>query len=290
MSLQMHAVAGYVWLTRKRKFTTGAARMLARPKGSSAPPARLSARHQVSCRQVDGFSCWTIAPSGRSVERAAVYVHGGAYVNEIVSQHWALISRLADAGVRVEVPIYGLAPQHTYREAYPLLTDVYRRLLDDVAPSAVTLVGDSAGGGLALGFAQALPSVELPQPRRLVLIAPWLDLTLDRPATRAAENRDPWLSRSGLVEAGRAWAGGDDPADPQLSPLNGPLVGLPPIDAYIGTRDLFHPDIVLMKQHADAEQVPMALAVCHGGVHVYPLTPTPEGRAASAAIVRQISA
>jgi hypothetical protein len=30
---------------------------------------------------------------------------------------------MTDAGVRVEVPIYGLAPAHTYREAYPFVTE-----------------------------------------------------------------------------------------------------------------------------------------------------------------------
>jgi epsilon-lactone hydrolase len=218
-----------------------------------------------------------------------VYLHGGAYISEIAPQHWALISQLADASVRVEVPSYGLAPQYTYRDAYPFLTAVYRQLLADVDASAVTLVGDSAGGGLALGFAQTLLGSDLPQPRRLVLISPWLDLTLSNPDLPAVETRDPWLSSAGLHEAARVWADGDDPTDPRLSPLNGPLTDLAPMDVYVGTREICLPDVLLLQERCAAAGVKPQVTVCEGAVHVYPLVPAPEGRAAARTIVEQIA-
>lgn len=128
-------------------------------------------------------------------------------------QHWALVGALADRGVRVGVPLHGLTPRHTHREAYPLVTEVYRELLDHVPAAAVTLAGDSADAGLALGVARELPAAGLPQPRRIALISPWLDLTLSHPAVRAVAPHEPWSAPEGLVEMGRARAGGDDPAD-----------------------------------------------------------------------------
>jgi epsilon-lactone hydrolase len=290
MSVQMRAVATVLRLTRKPAMATAerARKRMAAPKGSSQPPAALRKRHDVTSRQVEGFECHTVTPRDRPAERAAVYLHGGAYISEIAPQHWALVSRLADAGVRVEVPIYGLAPQHTYREAYPLVTAVYRDLLAEVDASAVTLAGDSAGGGLALGLAQTLGAAGLPQPRRLVLISPWLDLTLGNPDLAAV--RDPWLNAPGLIEAGKAWAGGDDPTAPRLSPLNGPLAGLAPTDVYVGTRELCHPDVLLLQERAAADGAPVHVTVCDGAVHVYPLVPAPEGRAAARLIVQGIAA
>jgi acetyl esterase/lipase len=158
-----------------------------------------------------------------------VYLHGGAYTSDITKQHWAMVGALADEGVQIEVPLYGLTPQHTYREAYPLVIEVYGQMLERLPAAAVTLAGDSAGAGLALGIAQELPAAGLPQPRRIVLISPWLDLTLSQPAVQALARHDPWLSPAGLVEMGHAWAGGDDPADPRLSPVNGPLNDLAPV-------------------------------------------------------------
>ena len=41
----------------------------------------------------------------------------------------------------------------------------------------------------------------------LVLLSPWLDLTLGHPRLPEFEAVDPWLARPGLLAAGRAWAG-----------------------------------------------------------------------------------
>jgi monoterpene epsilon-lactone hydrolase len=290
-SLQMRAVSAALRLTRKRAMATPerAQQRLAAPKGSPVPPAALTRRHEVSAREVDGFRCTTVAPRGRPATRAAVYLHGGAYVGAIAPQHWALVSRLADAGVRVEVPHYGLAPRHTYRAAYPFVETVYRALLDDVDAGDVTLAGDSAGGGLALGLARSLAGAGLPQPRRIVLLSPWLDLTLSHPDLPAVERHDPWLNSTGLHVAAAAWAGGDDPTDPRLSPANGPLTGLAPVHVYVGTREICLPDVVALGERARAEGAQVEVTVCEGAVHVYPLVPAPEGRAARREIVREIA-
>lgn len=287
----MRVIATVLRLTRKPSMATveRARKRIAKPKGSSEPPAALRKRHDVRTRQIDGFDCHTVAPRGGPATRAAVYLHGGAYIGEIAPQHWALISRLADAGVRVEVPIYGLAPQHSYREAYPFVTAVYRDLLTDVDASAISIAGDSAGAGLALGLAQTLNEAGLPQPRRLVLVSPWLDLTLSNPELPALQPHDPWLNIVGTVEAGKVWADGDDPTDPRLSPLNGPLAGLAPMDVYVGTRELCHPDVLLLAERASAAGARLDLSVCEGAVHVYPLVPAPEGRSAARRIVARIS-
>jgi len=285
-SLQMHVLAGFLRLTRKRGTAPDPA---AATMESPRPPAKLAQRHTVNTRTLGGFECDTVAPRDRKAERAVVYLHGGAYISHISPQHWQLISQLADAGLRVEVPHYGLAPRYTYRDAYPFVTTVYDDLLDHVDPGQVTIMGDSAGGGLALGVAQSLADAGLPQPGRLVLIAPWLDLTLSNPGIPDVEARDPWLTSSSLLEAGRGWAGGDDPAQPRLSPINAALAPLPPVDVYIGTRDLFYPDVLRLQELAKAEKTEVNVTVCEGAVHVYPLVPAPEGRAAARTIVRSLA-
>ncbi|MEU9449905.1 alpha/beta hydrolase [Streptomyces sp. NPDC048277] len=284
-SIQMHVLAGFLKLTRKRRTAPDPAAATAKPP---RPPAKLVDRHAVSTRTVGGFECHTVAPRDREAERAVVYLHGGAYISHLSPQHWQLISHLADAGLRVEVAHYGLAPRHTYRDAYPFVTTVYDELLGQVDRGHVTIMGDSAGAGLALGVAQSLSDAGLPQPGRLVLIAPWLDLTLSNPAIPEAEARDPWLTSSSLLEAGRGWAGGDDPGQPRLSPINGALTALPPVDVYIGTRDLFYPDVRRLQELAKEEKAEVNVTVCQGAVHVYPLVPAPEGRAAARAIVRSL--
>ena len=286
----MHAVAVVLRATRRRPWTTAARgrRKLAAPKREAAPPRGLLRRHDVSSRTVGGFPCWTVRPRTPATV-AAIYLHGGAYLSGISPQHWTLIGRLADAGVRVEVPLYGLAPQHTYREAYPFVHAVHRELATEAPSGGVVLVGDSAGGGLALGLAQDLLATGGRRPDRLVLVSPWLDLTLGHPLIAEYERSDPWLARPGLVEAGLAWAGGDDPTAPRLSPGNGPLAGLPPISLFVGTREIGYPDAADLAAAATAAGVQVELTVADGAVHVYPLVPTPEGAAGTRAVVRAVA-
>jgi acetyl esterase/lipase len=208
----------------------------------------------------------------------------------IAPQHWALIGRLADAGVRVEVPLYGLAPQHTHREAYPFLHAVWRELAAEAPPGGVALAGDSAGGGLALGLAQDLLAADgARSPDRLVLLSPWLDLTLGNPRIAEYERRDPWLARPGLVAAGLAWAGGDDPTAARLSPGNGVLAGLPPTAVFVGTREIAYPDAEEFAAAASSAGVPVDLTVVEGAVHVYPLVPAPEGAEGRRAVVAAVA-
>ena len=286
----MRAVALVLRATRRRTWTTAehARRKIEAPKREAPPPRGLTRRHDVSVRTVAGFPCWTVRPRTPAAT-AAVYLHGGAYIAGIAPQHWALIGRLADAGVRVEVPLYGLAPQHTYRDAYPFVSAVHRELAREAPPGGLVLVGDSAGGGLALGLAQELLAAGERGPDRLVLLSPWLDLTLGHPQLPEYERRDPWLARPGLVEAGRAWAGGDDPTAARLSPGNGPMAGLPPTSVLVGTREIGYPDAVDFAKAASAGGVQVELTVAEGAVHVYPLVPTPEGAAGTRAVVRAVA-
>ncbi|MEU4360053.1 transposase [Streptomyces virginiae] len=131
-----------------------------------------------------------MAPRSRRAERTALYVHGGAYISGIAPQHWQLISRLTDAGVRVEVPAYGLAPQSNHREAYPFLITRGER---------VVLVWD----GLSAPWSRAM--------RAWVAEQDWL--TLERLPAYAPELNPVELLSSSLKKRELANLAGDHLAD-----------------------------------------------------------------------------
>lgn len=290
-SLAVRALSPLFRVTRKRPMATreSAWKRITAAKADPAPPAWFSRRHTVDVRRVGGFDSYTVVPRG-GVERVVLYVHGGSYVHEISPWHWRFIATLADAGCLVEVPIYGLAPGYTHREAFPFLEAVHRELPTDGGPAV--FMGDSAGGGLALAYAQSLlgeeGSTASPLPRRLVLIAPCVDLTFSHPDIRELDRIDPWLGPVGLRTAAEAWAGGDDLADPRLSPVNGPVEGLPPTDVYIGTHDLLLPDVRRLVERMRKAGVEVDLQQEAGLFHVYPLVPCPEGRAARERIISSL--
>ena len=244
----------------------------------------------VTTRTMTGFEVYSVrARTARASGGGAVlYLHGGAYTNEIVEQQWGFVGHLARAvGCEVLVPVYGLAPAHHAPEALTLVSDLLTDLVAD--GRRCVLAGDSAGGGLALAATQ-LASFEV---RRavagLVLVAPWLDLTMVNPAIDEIEPDDPWLTRAGLHPIARSWADGIPLDDPRVSPLHGDLGGLPPVEVWVGTRDIMLPDCRELAARMPAG-APFALHVQDGAIHDYPMLPAPEGRAARREIAARVSA
>jgi acetyl esterase/lipase len=253
------------------------------------PPPRLRSDVTVSAARRAGWPIYTVAPRSCAPERTVVYLHGGAWVNEIVPQHWQLVSQLAaEARVRVVVPIYPLLPFASAAEVVPVIVELVVENLS--RGQSVCLAGDSAGGQLALAAALILRDdhdVVLP---RTVLISPFVDASLTNPLIAAVDPTDPWLSREGALVFSDRWRADLALTDPRVSPLAADLAGLGPLTVFSGTRDILNPDARLLTEKATAAGVDVDYHECRGVLHVYPLTPTPEGRAARAVIVKRLAA
>lgn len=104
--------------------------------------------------------------------RRALYCHGGGFQIGGIASHASLIARLAEAGqARILAVEYRLAPEHRYPAAIDDAFAAYQWLLaNGGAPAAI--IGDSAGGALALQTAQRARDAGLPLPRSLVLLSP----------------------------------------------------------------------------------------------------------------------
>jgi acetyl esterase/lipase len=68
-------------------------------------------------------------------------------------------------------------------------------------------------------------------------------------------------------------------------PLRGDMRQLPPITVFTGTDDLLNPDAHRLHDACADAGVPLELVEAPRMPHVYPLLPTPEGRAARRHIV-----
>jgi acetyl esterase/lipase len=163
-----------------------------------------------------------------------------------------------------------------------------RKVLGETSPAAVTVIGNSAGAGLALAAAQWLRDTGYRQPDRLVLISPGINASIDRPEQRIIAKQDPLLDISGIIEGARLYAGDLDPAHPYVSPLNGTFPGLAPMIVFSGTLDLLYPDSVDLAAKAQAAGVPVELHLRKGQPHNYPAMPTPEGRQAREVILQAV--
>jgi acetyl esterase/lipase len=204
-----------------------------------------SLRERCDVRQVDVFgqTVHVLAPRRGRSAWYFIYTYGGAFVNPLDRTHWNIIDALiSSTGAAAIVPLYPLAPEHHYREAFRQLEAVYRALIGTVSPRQIVLCGDAAGANLALGQAIHYRDRGLRLPSQIILFSPWLDLTLANPVSKTLEGKDVAQRVEPLRQAGRWWAGSTDPRAPLLSPLYANLRGLPPIQLYVGTHDIFLPD------------------------------------------------
>lgn len=259
-----------------------------------APPKGLDRSMRVSVRREGGWPVYTVGPKpGRqhgATHRRALYVHGGAWVHEISPFHWRLVADLARrTDTEITVPIYPLAPAGTASEVVPAIADLVDADIAAVGADKVVLLGDSAGGTIALAAAMLLQTRGRPNPRDLVLIAPVIDLSFTDPVIYEIEPRDPWLNVPGPRAAAELWRGTLPIADPLVSPVHGSLAGLGRITLFSGTRDITHADARTLVRKAKAEGHPLDFQQAANMLHVYPLLPIPEGAVAREAI-RQVLA
>jgi acetyl esterase/lipase len=246
------------------------------------PPRSVKRRCAVERQDVHGFACYTLRPRrGPAGELHVMHLHGGGYVEEIEKQHWRyaadLVRRL---GCAVTLPIYPLTPHFDHTATIPMVTEAYERIVGDQPPERRVISGDSAGGALALAVAQDLRAQGRPQPERLVLFSPWLDVCLDDPLSLLLDEHDPMLGIAGLREAGRMYAEGTDPRDPRISPLYADLTGLGPFSVFIGTRDLLLPDARRLAARAADAGIDVDYGEYPGMFHDWVMQPVPEGREA----------
>lgn len=210
-------------------------------------------------------------------DKIIIFLCGGAYFLQPTKDHWHFLQRLAlQTNAQIMVPQYALSPEHHFEEAYDQLLAVYTAIYQEQPVSNITLMGDSAGGGLAAGFCEWLASQSLPQPRNLVLISPWLDLTLHNPLIAKYADKDATLDVTGLRTVGQLWAGTTELNDYRLSPINGPVNDLRNVLLFVGTREIMLPDVMKFVQRLRQADVHVEYHIGRELYHEYPLTPIPE--------------
>ena len=278
------AIAKYRLTRRKRIFADPdeLRRSAESQRAESAQlPNWLRAEHTVEEREVLGHLCYTLRPHHPSSSKHILYLHGGAYVHQIEGAHWRFLSRLVDrTGATISVPLYPLAPTYQYDTTLAMVWETYTSTVGAEEPGNQVLMGDSAGGALSLFLAQRLKARGWAQPSRVVLISPWLDITVTDPAISDLDRVDPYLGVEGLREAGRLYAGDLDPHDPRVSPLYGELEGLAPLGVFTGTRDILLADARRLRDLADHRDVDIDYEEYPGMFHGWILLDLPEAREA----------
>jgi len=196
-----------------------------------------------------------------------LHLHGGGFrigSPEMVGAFAAAFA--ARCGVDVICPAYRLAPEYPFPSALADARAVFTALQRD-SENPLILSGDSAGGGLVAGLA-ALAAADMRPPIGLVMLSPWLDLTVTAPAYEANVAADPMFSRGAAEEAAALYLQGVSARDVLASPLFGNVAGFPPSFISVGEGEVLADDGRRFHAALTAAGVRSVLSVIAGMEHV----------------------
>src|SRR5690242_8874345 len=229
---------------------------------------------RVAASMLAGVPAEVVTAATAHKARTVVHFHGGGYClgSARMMRTWA--ARLsAQAGCRVVIPEYRLAPAHAYPAALDDARAALNALLTEADPASIVFSGDSAGGGLALALILAMRAAGGPLPAGCILMSPWLDLTIDRRARPALVRKDLLLSPPWLEACAAAYADPSQWPDPQISPLRAGHKGLPPLLIQAASDDLLAPDAELLATSAATASVDVTYTRWPGMWHDFALLP-----------------
>ncbi|MFX1708717.1 alpha/beta hydrolase [Chitinophaga sp. CC14] len=240
----------------------------------------------VDKRLVNGHPVFTLQSRAGRGRKHILYLHGGAYVQRFTSHHWSFMTELVAAThCTISAPDYPLAPDFTFEDTFNMILALYKELLEKVAKEDLIVMGDSSGGGLALALCQLLVKEQLPQPGQLILLSPWLDISLSNPEIHEIVTQDPFMGLEGLLQAGRIYAGNAPLDHYLLSPIYGSFKGLEHISVFVGTREILVADARKLKKMIDPEDVQFIYVEYPGMVHDWMLINLPESKQARQQII-----
>lgn len=181
-------------------------------------------------------------------ERHVLYLHGGAYIAGSPAYYRHFSWRIADAlNANVWMLDYRLAPEHPYPAALADAIEAYTYLADQAPDySRLFVMGDSAGGGLALALLLRLRDEGRRLPTAAVALSPWTDLALTGASLELNADADPMLTTKPLPELAQLYLAGLNPRSPYASPLYGDAASLPPVLIQVGSDEILRDDAVRM--------------------------------------------
>ena len=233
---------------------------------------------------IGGMHAHLVSTHRSAPDRHVLYLHGGAYTIGSPRLYRHFTWRIADAArARVLVAAYRCAPEHPFPAALDDAVAAWQWLLARGAdPQRTFIMGDSAGGGLALATMLKLRDRGLPLPAAAVAMSPWTDLALTGASFRDNAASDPMMVAADVPRFAAGYIGGGDARDPYISPLYGDPRGLPPTLIQAGSDEILRDDAVRMAQAMREAGCQVELQIWPKMPHVWQLLAPvlPEARAA----------
>jgi acetyl esterase/lipase len=245
------------------------------------PSKYMMKKYQIQVDSILDKNVYTWNNNSSSFDTVLFYIHGGAYVHGFGNIHFRFFkSLIKKTKCTIVTPDYPLVPKANAEEIYTFLKESYFHMKDTHRQKNVILMGDSAGGGLALGLAQQLYKEGYKHEFNLILVSPWLDVSMKDELIDQIETEDPILNKAVLRSIGKMFCFNKDVTDPLISPLYGSLEGIDSIAIWTGTRDILYADAVRLEKSAIKQEKKIKMYIYKDMLHTWIFFGVPESKQA----------
>ena len=235
---------------------------------------------------------WVFPEFKHDKDRVVFYCHGGGYTCGSLKYARVIASKLAvHTGIPVMSFEYSLAPEHPYPAALEDALVIWNYIMQlGFGAREVIVVGDSAGGNLALELILKLKSQKRILPKGLVLMSPWTDMTMSGETYETCKDIDPLLTKEYIHTCRYSFVGLNekyneeetkikideadlDYANPDFSPLFADLEGFPPTLIQVGSNEILKSDSIRLYEKLLSLGVQAVLEEYDDAWHVFQMMP-----------------
>ncbi len=214
--------------------------------------------------------------------KVILHLHGGAYVSGGLLQSHAVLAPICDqSGFRGMTFAYRLAPKSPFPAQLEDALKAYDYLINlGYDEKNIALVGESAGGHLALSLVQKLKMQNRPLPCALCLLSPWTDLMQLGESYQDNKLVDATLDPVTLKQSAFDFIGNDETLlnNPLISPLIADYHGFPPTQIHCGTSELLRSDSRQLRDKMLNDGLDVQLIEWEGMCHVFQIFKFEESR------------
>ena len=212
------------------------------------------------------------APKNCAQDRVVLCAHGGGYVVGSMYTHRKTYGHVAKAiGCRALIVDYRRAPENAHPGPVNDMARAYKWLLDQgIGPNHIALIGDSAGGGLAVTTILRAREQNLALPAATMPLSPWLDMEATGGTFETNAAKDLLVTRDIIqTMAGMLLGEGGNRRDPLANPLHADLTGLPPMYIQTGADETLLDDSRKLADLARKSGVDVTLEIVPEMQHVF---------------------
>lgn len=240
-------------------------------------PLVLYFKNDIVQLEIQGRNVYKIVPKEAPTNLHIVFFHGGGYTHESSINHFIMINKLINlANCRVTFVEYPLVPESNVHHTLSMVNETYALLVKQYPEHRFVLMGDSAGGGLALVLSMMIRDQKMKQPEKVVLVSPWLDISMTNPEIPFYDDKDLILNLEALEDVGSRYASNLPKNDFRVSPIYGDLNQLGEIFVLYGTHEVLKPDCDKLCQMQNLVGTNIRCSVYEEMQHDWVVMPLPE--------------